>query len=209
MKYKLVIFDFDGTLTDSFPWLVSILDQLADQYHFKRIDKSELETLRGYTVNRLVRDYRVPLWRIPRISSHIKALMARDFYRVPRFEGVDRLFHHLTEEGIQIAMVTSNSWENVLRVLGAENTRLIRYAECGVSLFGKPAKLRKVLRESGLRSHEVLCVGDEIRDIKASKKTRIPFGAVSWGYANVEALMAYTPEEVFSSIEDMIAKIIG
>lgn len=37
MKYKLVIFDFDGTLADSFPFFLSTVNDLANEYNFKKI----------------------------------------------------------------------------------------------------------------------------------------------------------------------------
>jgi len=37
MTYHLVIFYFDGTLADSFPWFQRVFDKLAERYRFKRI----------------------------------------------------------------------------------------------------------------------------------------------------------------------------
>jgi hypothetical protein len=37
MRYKLAIFDFDGTLADSFGWFAGAIDQAADRYRFKRL----------------------------------------------------------------------------------------------------------------------------------------------------------------------------
>ncbi|NMB89657.1 MAG: HAD hydrolase-like protein, partial [Chloroflexi bacterium] len=63
-------------------------------------------------------------------------------------------------------------------------------------------------RASRIHPGEALCIGDEIRDIEAAHKVKIPFGAVSWGYTNVEALQAHAPFEVFANIEDMLTKIV-
>jgi phosphoglycolate phosphatase len=38
MKYRLAIFDFDGTLADSFPFFVRVINQLAEQHGFKKVD---------------------------------------------------------------------------------------------------------------------------------------------------------------------------
>jgi hypothetical protein len=47
VKYRLVIFDMDGTLADSFPWFTSVLNTVADKYRFRRVAPHEVETLRG------------------------------------------------------------------------------------------------------------------------------------------------------------------
>lgn len=44
--YKLVIFDFDGTLADSFPFFVSTINHLADMHSFKKIYLDEVESFR-------------------------------------------------------------------------------------------------------------------------------------------------------------------
>jgi phosphoglycolate phosphatase-like HAD superfamily hydrolase len=53
MKYKLAIFDFNGTLADSFPFFLSVVNKLADKHKFKKIDSSEIETLRGYDASKV------------------------------------------------------------------------------------------------------------------------------------------------------------
>ena len=85
---------------------------------------------------------------------------------------------------------------------------LIDYYECGVRLFGKQAKLKKILKQSGIHADEAICIGDEIRDIQAAQKVKIPFGAVAWGYTNLEALKAYAPAEVFTKVGEIAERII-
>src|SRR5512142_1467642 len=44
--YRLVMFDFDGTLADSWPWLQTVIGELADRYGFRRPDDGDLQKLR-------------------------------------------------------------------------------------------------------------------------------------------------------------------
>ena len=46
MNYKLAIFDLDGTLFDSFPWFLSIVNAVADKHRFRRIEPDQVEALR-------------------------------------------------------------------------------------------------------------------------------------------------------------------
>ena len=46
MSSKLIIFDFDGTLADTFPSFVRVFDQAADKYGFKRLDRERQDVLR-------------------------------------------------------------------------------------------------------------------------------------------------------------------
>jgi phosphoglycolate phosphatase len=207
MRYKLVIFDFDGTLADSFPWFLSSINQVADQFQFRRIEESDLDTIRGLEAGQIIKFLGVPLWKAPVIGKHMRALMARDISRIRLFEGVDRMLQELAEQGVVIALVSSNSSENIRQILGPANAGLIRYYQCGVTIFGKQAKLRKVLQISGIAPEEAIYIGDEIRDLQAAKTENIAFGAVAWGYTKPESLFAQGPQIVFTSMDEIARKL--
>lgn len=207
LKYKLVIFDFDGTLANNFPWFKSVINKVADKYKFKRIKKNECETIRGYAPNKMLKYLEVPLWKLPMIENHLRTLMAKDIHQITLFSGINDLLKYLSNNQVILAVVTSNSYENVLQILGSENITLIDYYECGVSIFGKQGKFKKILRKSGIPRGESIYIGDEIRDSEAAKKANIAFGAVSWGYNTVESLKAQSPNEVFTNIKEIIKKI--
>ncbi len=202
MKYRLVIFDFDGTLADSFPWFTGVINEVADQYRFKKVAAGEHETLRGYTVNQILKHLEVPVWKIPKIAHHLRDRMTQDIHKVALFDGVDALLQRLSQQGVTLAVVSSNSYENIHQVLGA-SADAIRHYECGIDVFGKAAKLRKVLAKSKMQPADTIYIGDEIRDIEAAHEVRIASGSVTWGYNRADALLAHRPHEIFNSIEEI------
>lgn len=208
MKYQLVIFDFDGTLANSFPWFIRMVNRVAERYRFKQIAQHEVETLRSYSARQLIEYLGIPLWKIPMIALHIRRMLAQDRDEVTTFEGVDDVLAQLSQAGITLALVTSNSYDNVRHVLGEENLALVTYLECSVSLFGKRSRYRKILKQSGVHPSQVLSIGDEIRDMEASAQEQIPFGAVAWGFTHIDALQAHTPAEVFMRMDEVVEKII-
>jgi len=135
--------------------------------------------------------------------------MAEDIHSIPMFEGVETLLQKLAHNKIKMAIVSSNSVENIRQVLGQELMSLISQFECGVSILGKGPKLRKVLSKCGISKMESIYIGDEIRDIDAANHIGMSSGAVSWGYNTVESLLARHPSELFSSIEDLATKILA
>jgi phosphoglycolate phosphatase len=203
MPYKLAIFDFDGTLADSFPWVISVIDQVADEYHLPHVGKDDIEILRRMGARQIIKKYRVPFWKIFPVGQRFRRLMTENIHHIRTFDGVDVLFQELTEQGIALGVVTSNTKENVRRVLGAASADRLQYGEYSVSLFGKPGRLKKILRQSRVRPHEVIYIGDELRDIEAARKVRMHFGAVAWGYTHLDALLAHAPAEVFHSVEQI------
>jgi len=207
MRYRLAIFDFDGTLADSFSWFLGLANRLADEHRFRRIEEHEAEALRGHSARQMVAHLGVPAWKMPVIARQMRQHMARDISHISLFPGVDRVLAELARRGVRLAIVTSNSVENVRQVLGPESAALIHQYACGVSMFGKRPKLRAVVRSSGIPASEALCIGDEIRDLEAAHEEGIPFGAVAWGYTNPEALRAHGPEEMFETVEEILEKL--
>ena len=205
--YRLVIFDFDGTLADSFPLFVGVVNDLAAEFDFGRIEEHEVDRLRAYSARQMVQHLGVPLWKMPAIGAAMRRRMAGLIDRVAPFEGVDRMLGRLSEAGRALAVVTSNSEENVRRVLGAESAARIDYYECGASVFGKRARLRKALERSGVAAHEAIAIGDEIRDLEAARRAGIAFGAVAWGYTKVESLVAHAPAEVFATVDEIASRL--
>jgi len=203
MKYKLIVFDFDGTLADTFPWVLSVASKVADKYKFKKIPESDHEILRGMGAREIFRYLGIPLWKAPLIANYVSRLLSEDIGKISLFNGVDRLLKALSSWNMTVAILSTNSFANISTVLGSENTVLIDHVDCGVSIFGKRPRLRKILKESKVTPNEAILIGDEIRDCEAAKKEGVAFGAVSWGYTRIDALEACKPTEVFTSVDQI------
>jgi len=207
MPYRLIIFDFDGTLADTFPWFAGVINQVADQYKFKRIGPDEVETIRGYEGRQILKHLGVPFWKAPLIANDLRRRMTQDIKDVSLFPGIQEFLQSLVDQGIDLAVVSSNLAENIGYVLGQDIATLFSDYACGVSMFGKERKLRSIVKKSGLAQEAVIYVGDEIRDLHSARKVGIAFGAVSWGYNRIEAIQAQGPDLVFDSVEDMACKL--
>lgn len=207
MKYKLAIFDFDGTLADSFPFFLTTVNELADIHKFKRIGSAELDTLRRCSAREMLAHVGLPLWKTPLVGRNFKQIMAGKIDQIPLFAGVESMLRSLNENGVTLSIATSNAYENVRHVLTPEITDLMAHPQCGTSLFGKSARLRNILRHTGVRPDEAIFIGDEIRDMEAALSEGIHFGAVTWGYTHADALVARSPAEVFASVDEIVSKI--
>lgn len=207
MRYRLVIFDLDGTLSDSFPWFLTVVNSFADRHGFRRIGTEEIETLRGKSSREIIASLQVPYWKLPAIGADMRRLKAQNMSRIPLFAGVPEMLRELSQKGIALALVSSDNEANARAALGA-NAAMIRHYDCGASLFGKASKYKRVIKAAGVTARETLSIGDEVRDAEAAHKAEIDFAAVSWGYARVEALRAMGPVIVFDRVA-AITEFIG
>ncbi|WP_341675118.1 HAD hydrolase-like protein [Niveibacterium sp. SC-1] len=201
---RLVVFDFDGTLADSFPFFVEVFDTLADRHGFRRLEREQLDTLRGLDLRQMAKRSELPLWKLPRVAVDFRAEMARNTHRVPLFGGVAEMFERLARAGIAIAVLSSNSRKNVETVLGEALSARVDYWQCGASLFGKEARLKRLMAAAGRPPAEhVLMVGDEPRDIEAAKAVGARSAAVSWGFTREERLTQHAPDLMLGDPADL------
>ncbi|NJM38353.1 MAG: HAD hydrolase-like protein, partial [Akkermansiaceae bacterium] len=71
-------------------------------------------------------------------------------------------------------------------------------------LTGKAKHLKAIRKTFSLRPEELLYIGDELRDVKASQKAGIPVAAVTWGFNSRESLAASEPNYIFDSPADFL-----
>jgi phosphoglycolate phosphatase len=204
-----VLFDFDGTLADSFPSFVRIVNDAAARYRFRPIAAHEVDVLRGYGSRALLRHLQLAPWKLPLVARHHRRALARELDTVTLFPGVAPMLGALADAGVRLALVTSNGEANVRRVLGPALLARFAYREYGASLLGKARRFRRVLRASGVAPGDALAVGDDLRDLDAARAAGLAFGAVSWGYARADALAAAAPAFLFGTAEDIVPAVLG
>ncbi len=204
--YRLVIFDFDGTLADSRSWFMRTLNDVAGDFGFRRVSDHELEMLRGKSNREIIRYLEVPVWKMPAIAREMRRRSAVAAGAIRLYEGVPELLQRLGRS-VHIAVVSSNGEETVRRVLGP-SAALVDHYSCSASIFGKATRLRALRRQLRLQPDEVIVVGDEPRDVEAAHQAGIPSVAVTWGYATEAALRRSAPSFVAKTIAEL-AELIG
>jgi phosphoglycolate phosphatase len=207
MPYSLVIFDLDGTLVDSFPWFLRNVNDVADRFSFRRVADDDVEALRHASTREILTRLEVPLWKLPAIARRMRRLKTGQAASIAMFEGVDKMLRTLAAAGLRLALVSSDSEANARVKLG-EAAALFSDFDCSASIFGKPAKFRRILRRTAIDAAQVIAIGDETRDIEAARAAGIACGAVTWGYAAPNALTAMRPDLVFERMDDIPRALI-
>ena len=206
MPYSLVIFDLDGTLVDSFPWFLRNVNDVADRFGFRRVAEGEVEALRHASTREILSRLEVPLWKLPVIARHMRRLKAEQAASIALFDGAEAMLRALAAAGLRLALVSSDSEANARVKLG-EAAALFSDFDCSASVFGKPAKFRRILRRAAIDATQAIAIGDETRDIEAARAAGIACGAVTWGYAAPKALKVLGPDLVFDRMDD-IARVL-
>lgn len=203
-RYKLVIFDFDGTLSDSGHWFLSIVDDLAERFHFNSVHPDEVEGLRKRSTREVIDHLGIKAWKLPLISRHVRKRFGRSTHEIQLFDGIRPMLATLHEAGVRMVVCSSNAEDNVRAVLGDDAAKFDGYF-CGSGLFGKVAKFRRVIKRTKVAASDILSIGDETRDVDAAREVGMVAGAVLWGYANPDTLVAMKPDACFATPADIVA----
>ncbi|AOJ71359.1 MULTISPECIES: HAD hydrolase-like protein [Burkholderia] len=205
MGYKLIAFDFDGTLADSLACFLHALSESARHHGFRAIDDALLPQVRGMSAREIVELLGVPQWKVPRIAADMRRRMQARAPDVRLFPGIDATLRALAQRGTRVAVATSNSEAVVRAIAGPATCAHIRHFSCGISLFGKARRLRLLARASGFARADVLYVGDEVRDAEAADNAGIAFRGVAWGYTAPQALRAHCGLPLIERPEELLA----
>ncbi len=204
MAYRFLIFDFDGTLADTLGWVAGVLPETARRFKFRYPGPEEREQLRGLQPKEMLSRLDIPLWKMPLITAHLRKEMNRQIHSLHLFPGMKEILEALYRSDIAMAVLSSNAEKNIRHVFGDQTAGYFTWYRCGTSFFGKDNKLRNLLAKSGMDPHETLYIGDEIRDLQASRSVGTGFGAVTWGLNDRHALQKLAPDFLFEKPEDLL-----
>lgn len=203
MRFDLVIFDFDGTLADSFPFFLQVHDTLAHRHGFRPLAGEDLQALRALPTRALFARSGLSHWRLPWVARDFRRAMAAADAPVPLFPGMAEAIIALRGSGSRLAILTSNSRSNVERALGPSLASAFEWIEAGAPMFGKARRLRRLAARLGVGPARILYVGDQAADAEAARAAGMAFGAVAWGYAPLHSLDAQQPARRFREVAQL------
>ncbi len=202
---QLAIFDFDGTIADSLSDVLAMYNQIAGQMGFRTVEDEHVPYLRTLGPREVAKELKVPFWRVPQIAAAVRKAMHARMDELRPFEGMVEMLHELWQRGVRTAIVTSNGHDNVSTFLTRHGIDRFEHVSCGVGLFGKASRLKKVTRAPEFAGLNTFYVGDEIRDVKAASTAGLRSVAVSWGYAERAALEAQRPDYLVHGPHELLS----
>lgn len=181
MPFRLVIFDFDGTLADSMAAGLTIFNRLAPELGYAPV--ADIAAARHMTGRQFLRHHRIWFWRLPRLVRRFQAAAADEAHKLALFPGLADVLAGLHARGVRLGILSSNREDNIRRCLAANGVEgLFGFVVGYPKLFGKGKALRRLVRAERVPVGEVLYVGDEVRDIEAAKRAGVASAAVTWGF---------------------------
>ncbi len=202
---RIIIFDFDGTIADTFLIGANILNDLSPKYGYKRLTDAEIQTMRDYTVQEMFKTMHVPFYKLPFMVSDVKKELNKQIDSFKPIKGMDALINELKKKGYQLGLITSNNKNTVEVFLRKNKLDLFDYIYTGTTIFGKARVILGFLQKHSFNKEEAVYIGDEIRDIEATKKVGISIIAVTWGFNSRKGLQRFQPEFLIDKPSEILS----
>lgn len=199
---KTIIFDFDGTIANSYENLFEIVEKLAPEFGVK-LSESEIEKYRDESLADIVKNLKISKIKLLRIVFRIRQELTERMPRLNTIEGINVVLEKLKNKNYNLAIVSSSSKKIINKFLSNNNLEIFDFILTENSLFGKDKLLNDLISKNNLEKDECIYVGDEIRDIDAANKAGIKIISVSWGF-NTRKVLKKNNRTVIDKPEELL-----
>lgn len=207
--YKLIIFDWDGTLMDSQARIVACLKCAADDLQLNQLAEKTLKNIIGLGLREAISSLypRLEDKQVTRFADRYRYhfLTAND---TPSglFDDVQQMLESLVDKGYMLAIATGKArrgLEPVLKETGLKH--LFHGSRCADETRSKPhpQMLEELLDEFGVMSNDAVMVGDTEYDMLMANSIGMDALAVSYGVHDKKNILKHEPISCVDSISEL------
>lgn len=215
MKYKAILFDFDGTVVNSYKGVLNGVKYALKQ---KKIDiKPKTDLMKfmgppletgffevcGLTDEKLIKEL---------VKIHRQYYEVQGIFEMELYDNIKELLEALNNLPIKVAIASSKP--EVFVKLGLKNLKIEKYFDvvCGTQFKennpNKTRILKRAMLELGVSREDTLMIGDRKFDMQAAVSLKVHPVGVSYGYGTVEELKKFGAEDIVNDPLDVL-KIIS
>lgn len=211
-KYKLIIFDFDGTLADSTAGICATYRHTLNVLGIEGISDDTIISTIGLP---LVDAFRVT---VPEenlqeaVDIYHEAFPEIAFRTIHTFEGVKKMLKTLYDSGVKMAIATSRGNDSLFALTKSTGIDEFFALKCGWECAPRPKPapdpVLHILNELSFTAEETIVIGDAVYDIQMGNSAGCQTCAVTWGAQSREKLLTSGPTFIVDKVEDIISIVI-
>ena len=209
--YRLLVFDWDGTLADSLNHIVNSMQQASLALDIEVRTRDEIRNIIGLGMNEAMAQL------YPDLSAGaVQELVDRyrEFYiampaqQVVLYPDAEETLGHLYAEGYLLAVATGKSRSGLQRALDDTGIHSLFHASCCADeAFSKPhpQMLQRIMEELGVAPQESLMIGDTEYDLQMASNAGASAIAVMYGAHEPQRLLEHEPLTCLNSLKELPA----
>ncbi len=205
----LIIFDWDGTLMDSVPRIVSCMKKMAVQADLQVPSERAIRDIIGLSlpialeqlfdcVDAVAQNHLINIYRYYYIEE--------DQTPSPLFAGVEAMLSDLKEQGATLAVATGKARAGLIRAWTDTNTgHYFSSSSCASEAQSKPhpEMLQRILSEQQQSIERTVMIGDSKFDLRMANAAHIQSVGVTYGVHCHDTLSQEKPQTIVDNIEDL------
>jgi len=211
LKYKLFIFDIDGTLTSTNQLIFDSFNHINSKYFGKILSPDEVIALFGPTEEEII---------VELFGDNAEKAIADYFVYYKEnhniaslHDGIENLLDHITKNGGKIAAFTGKgrrSAEITLKELGVfEKVELLVSGDDVIQKKPSGEGILTILKKLEIKPEEAIMIGDSSADIKAAREAGVAVASVLWDCWTPELVMKMNNGMLFNTVEELHNHISG
>lgn len=197
MKFKYILFDLDGTITESGPGIMNSVAYALEKMGYEEKDREKLKRFIGPPLT----DSMMKYYGMSEEDAAKAVRYYREYYTEKGifensvYDGFDESIKRLKEQGLILAVATSKPEPFARRI--AEHFEFTGDYACVCGATMDEARIRKAdviryaLNTLGIteeEKHQVLMVGDREHDVLGAKENGLSCMGVLYGYGDRKEL---------------------
>ncbi len=199
-----VVFDLDGTLTDSAPGIFNAIKYLQNKMNLTPLSEEQLRSCVGPPLNESF----MRLWGVNFETAEEFVKIYREYYlpigifENTVYDGINELLKSLKANDIRLLICSAKPTSMINTVL--EHFDILKYFDqiSGVALTGKlPTKGERL--KAMLEDKNAFMVGDRKDDIIGAREAGIKSIGVLWGYGSIKELTDSGADYIVSSASEL------
>ncbi len=214
MKYKLLIFDMDGTILNTLEDITDGLNYALNTAKLPLRTMAEVRSFIGDGIRKLI-ERGVPtgtpsdkIDEVYGIFTEYYSIHSTD--KTKPYDGILELLEELKQMGCKVAVV-SNKADYAVRKLcdkyfSGVFDRAIGERE-NVPKKPAPDSLNEVLKQLGIQKSEAVYIGDSEVDIKTASNAGMDCIIVDWGFRERQYLVSCGADKIVSNVEELLKNV--
>lgn len=209
MEQKTILFDLDGTLTDSGPGIMNCAELALKHFHLPIPDRAFMREFVGPPLHDTFVKFGVPADRTDEaIAVYRSRYTTVGLYENTPYPGIEDLLQTLKAQGHQLLVATSKPEGMAVKILTHFNLASYFSEICGASLDHSRSTKEDVIAYLLTRCEKgrsMLMVGDTAFDVVGAAAHGIPAIGVAWGYGKVADMVVAGAKAIAHDPEELLA----
>lgn len=210
MKYKITVFDMDGTILNTLDDLKDSLNFTLDHFGYPKRTLEEVRRFVGNGIMKLIER------GVPASTSEEKIKEAYSFFieyysahcadKTKPYTGITELLKKLRKDGIKTAVVSNKADIAVKELCDKYFKGLFDISigeREGVRRKPAPDSVNEVLNQLGFSREEAVYIGDSDVDVETAKNADMVCIGVEWGFRDRELLIEKGADYIVSDTEEL------